>query len=343
MAKERKFILLHVAVVLLVLLLPIMFAPDFMNYRELFRVPFAMRDFFCNIVSILFFYFNYYYLIEAFYLKGKRPQFLLLNGVGIALIFIITFQFLHLHHDMGFKDPVPFKGGHGSMIGHVLFEVSHSVFLFLVGILVALMLKTNNLLRQKEQEIAASELNLIRSQIQPHFLFNTLNSIYSMAITKSPDTADAIVRLSSIMRYAITEAHDRKVPLEKELEYIGAYVELQKLRLGPETQVFYREEGAVKGRMIAPLLILPFVENAFKYGSNPDKPSLIDIYIQVTDVELIVKIVNDKVANLQSEQPTTGLGHRNTRHLLELLYPGRYSLELRDTETTYSVTLKIIC
>ena len=130
------------------------------------------------------------------------------------------------------------------------------------------MLKINSRLKLAEKEKVNAELSYLKAQINPHFLFNTLNSIYSLAIEKSDYTATAVVKLSSMMRYVITDASHKFVPLEKEINYISNYIELQKLRIDSSIKLMYTVTGDISDKKIAPLVLISFIENAFKYGVN---------------------------------------------------------------------------
>ena len=172
----------------------------------------------------------------------------------------------------------------------------------------------------------ASELALLRSQMNPHFLFNTINNIYSLVYRKSDDAAEAVIRLSSIMRYMLFDATTDKVPLEKEVEYLKSYIELQKLRNKNQDFVSLRIEGETAGRFIAPMLLISFVENAFKHGSRKHHPG-INIKLSSGKDRLGFEVVNYlKKATLAVQEHTIGTGLSGIRRRLELIYPERHKL-----------------
>lgn len=195
--------------------------------------------------------------------------------------------------------------------------------------------------KKAEQEKTDTELSYLKAQINPHFLFNTLNSIYSLAITKSNNTPDAIVKLSGLMRYVITDASHDFVPLEKEINYITDYIELQKIRLDDTVAVKYEIKGNVKGKQIAPLILIAFIENAFKHGVNPEEESAIDISVTIEGDSLLLAVRNNKVTHLQDGEVVNGMGIENATSRLQLLYPAKHTLEIQNQSTFFKVELTI--
>lgn len=199
---------------------------------------------------------------------------------------------------------------------------------------------------QRNKEIAneklKAELSFLKAQINPHFLFNTLNNIYALASAQSENTAPAVMKLSSIMRYVLTEARNDLVPLEKEIQFTSHYIELQKMRLTDKTVIDFSVKGDPIGRQIAPLLLLPFVENAFKYGISTRERSPIHILLEIQKDSLYFSIGNQKHPNtLLRASDNTGIGISNTRRRLDLFYEDRYALDIDDKTHDFSVKLKI--
>ncbi|GAB4022814.1 sensor histidine kinase [Spirosoma koreense] len=219
-------------------------------------------------------------------------------------------------------------------------EVSQTFFLFALSFLLSLMLRINDRLRETEQEKLQTELSYLKAQINPHFLFNTLNSIYSLAIEQSEHTPQAIIELSAFLRYITNETHEERVSLPKELAYIGHYVALQRLRLGDTVQLTFTSSGHANGSQIAPLILISFIENAFKYGVNPQEDSVIDIDISVHENELHCRVFNKKVHVSQSPHTAgSGIGLTNTKARLRLLYPDRHRLTIADNPADFTVDL----
>jgi two-component system, LytTR family, sensor kinase len=196
--------------------------------------------------------------------------------------------------------------------------------------------------KEIENEKLTTELFFLKSQINPHFLFNTLNNIYSLAAAQSEKTAEAVMKLSSIMRYVLTEVKNDCVPLEKEIQFITHYIELQKLRLTDKSKVEFNVVGDTAGRQISPLLFLPFVENAFKYGISTRELSPIIILLEIKNPDLYFTVKNNKhTTTLLKSAGNTGIGIQNAKRRLELLYKNRYQLDIAEDATTYSVNLNL--
>lgn len=217
------------------------------------------------------------------------------------------------------------------------------VFIFSTGIkVINQWLATERRSKLIENEKLHTELSFLKAQINPHFLFNTLNNIYSLAVDKSDLTAPAVMKLASIMRYVLTEAKQDSVALEKEVQFIGDYIELQKMRSTQKTQVDFSLSGEVSGKQISPLLFLPFVENAFKYGVSTREPSPIGIHLRVTPAMIELEVTNIKHQGMAGAQAVnTGIGLQNARRRLDLLYPNRHELEITEDGTIYRANLKL--
>lgn len=194
--------------------------------------------------------------------------------------------------------------------------------------------------KEVEKERLNTELAMLKNQINPHFLFNTLNSIYSLALMKSDQTAEAVMKLSDMMHYVIQDVNNDRVPLDTEIAYIRYYVELQKLRLSENVQVHLDVTGNPHPFMIPPMILIPFVENAFKYGTTTNRDATILIGIEIRN-----KMLNFKVSNQifpgREKNETFGIGISNTRQRLQLIYPDNHDLELTNNGKVYIVNLSI--
>jgi LytS/YehU family sensor histidine kinase len=191
-------------------------------------------------------------------------------------------------------------------------------------------------------EKTAAELSFLKSQINPHFLFNTLNNIYALSRKDPEQSSASILKLSQIMRYVLQESMNEMVELSKEVEYIGQYIDLQKIRLTDQVKVIYMVEGNAWNVSVFPLLFLPFIENAFKYGVSTHEPSEILITIIADTQELILKVQNTMVKNTYPGAEAGGVGLTNVKRRLELLYPGRHHLMIDQKNNKFVVELKII-
>lgn len=196
------------------------------------------------------------------------------------------------------------------------------------------MLKTQSL---------TSELALLRSQINPHFLFNTLNNIDSLVSIDPAKASNSIIKLSEIMRYMLYEASEEFVPLEKEIDYIKSFVSLQKLRMKTKNYVEFNCEGDLNGKKIPPMLIIPFVENAFKHGKKNAKAPGIIIDLKIYDNDFTFEVTNYLTkSDLEFKDKVGGIGLHNIKRRLELLYKDRYILTINKDDVMYHVYLKII-
>lgn len=190
-----------------------------------------------------------------------------------------------------------------------------------------------------ESQKKSSELSFLKAQLNPHFLFNSLNSVYSLANKKSDDTAVAIVTLSELMRYMIYEANDELVLLEKEIEHIKNYISLQLLRLKDSSGVEVNIHGDLNYK-IEPLLLISFIENAFKYGTDFTGKTTIKIKITIKDNELTLNVFNS-VSYRKKSSENSGIGLENIKNRLDLLYPGAHTLTITSDKKTHEVDLVV--
>jgi two-component system LytT family sensor kinase len=193
--------------------------------------------------------------------------------------------------------------------------------------------------RNLESEKKDMELQFLKSQLNPHFLFNSLNNIYSLAYQKSDKTADAVLKLSEIMRYMIYESNDSWVSLRKEIEYVQSYIELQKLRFKDGAAVELSLNGEIDNQQIVPLILISFVENAFKHGIANDPKNPIKIHIIANQKILHFSITNKK--NNHNKDEVGGVGLNNVERRLQLLYPDRYKLNIVNSATHYTSELML--
>lgn len=195
--------------------------------------------------------------------------------------------------------------------------------------------------KEIENEKLISELNFLKAQINPHFLFNTLNNLYYLAYTKSENTTEVIAKLSQMMRYMIYDSNHPKVLLSKELEYMQNYVSLERLRLNNQIPITFEVTGDVENRWIAPLIFITFLENAFKHGvSNNNPKAWVKVSIQMKDKECIYTVENSKPEKPDTNEKS-GIGLQNVKRRLELSYPNQYKLTTEDKKDVYYVQLTL--
>jgi two-component system LytT family sensor kinase len=197
--------------------------------------------------------------------------------------------------------------------------------------------------RDLVQEKTAAELELLKSQVQPHFIFNTLNNMYSTALKTSPETAKLISHLSSFLNYNLYDAKQEFVPLTSELEYIKSYIELQRNRYAEKLDASINVYSDIYDVVIAPLLLLPLIENSFKHGiANSINQSWLRIDISKQSDIFLIKIENSTEKEMEKQQlDNGGLGLKNVIRRLELIYPNRHEFKTLEEQHTYLVVLKI--
>lgn len=340
MTKKIPPYLLHVLGSALFLSIPIFSSPDFEQDVNLFSVAPFLRDFSSYVLLAIFFYVNYLYLIPKFYFTGKRKQFYLLAAICFLIVILLPFFIASFGIWPVFKHMPPIPRDRLRPTMHFFIEGS-GIFQFLLIFFLSFLIRINLRLSDIQNEKLKTEVSYLKAQINPHFLFNTLNSLYSLALIKSDDTSSGILKLSSIMRYVVTESSRDYVALDKELDYIRNYIALQQLRMDEGTDFVFTVKGSPEHRLISPLLLIPFIENAFKYGLNPEAESKIHINITIQGSHLYMQVYNRKTAIVIDEEEKTEQGTANTLKRLEYLYKGRYSLTVDDTETDYKVELNI--
>ena len=346
------------------LALPYIFAPGgFGTLTTLSSNPHELTNFLSYVLMLGLFYLNYYVLIPKLYLCKKYTAYVLSTLLSFGLIIflliaadrrdiiadVIDISRPPVHQPGHFVPPfvkpqppdlqsVPANMQQKPPFG---FELSHALFLFIAGLFVSLSLRISDRLRQTEREKLNTELSFLKAQINPHFLFNILNTIYSLAIERSDKTADAVVKLSSLMRYVTREADTDFVPLAKEFGYIENYIALQQLRLDDTAEIDFSMEGRPNGRQIAPLILISFIENTFKYGVNPQDKSRIQIRLSIVENRLHLHTFNKKVRVFHEEDASNGIGIENTKTRLKLLYPEKHLLILNETALDFTVELTL--
>lgn len=296
-----------------------------------------------GIVNISLFYVNFLLLIPQFINKKQYGLYILavtatvfIYGAakyGVALVFEND---ILLHNRMGKSEVTGFVAYFISTL------FSSFIFLFLSFVLKLGVdwILNERVQRDLENQRLSAELAFLKSQINPHFLFNSLNSIYSLAYQKSDTTPEAILKLSEIMRYMLYECNDNKVDLSKELQYLQNFIDLQKIRFGNKAYIDFKIEGRVTNQKIVPLLLIAFIENAFKHGVANDTLEPIRLLITLDDAHLHFYIQNKKHNN--NKDSIGGIGLNNVKRRLDLLYPGKYNLDIRDEKNTYTCELSLI-
>jgi two-component system LytT family sensor kinase len=311
-------------------------------------------------IYLFVFYLNTQFLIPKLYFQ---KQYLLYFGIFMIALFVVSwlkpydnlifqkFNNLSLHR---MPPPSEFHGGYHPEPPHEAqrrppFIDIVSIFLFftiwMLGMAITIALKwqlTEKKAVQAEADKVTAELSFLKAQINPHFLFNTLNNIYTLATMNHANTAPSIMKLSHIMRYVTDEITENFVPLSSEIACISDYIDLQKLRLTPKTSVSVEVIGDVQYREIAPLILMTFVENAFKHAvSNREKS---EIEIKILGENNAIKFICQNTLFTQARKvERTGIGIQNTKKRLEYSYPETHSLTISQENGLYTVELILNC
>jgi two-component system sensor histidine kinase AlgZ len=195
-----------------------------------------------------------------------------------------------------------------------------------------------------ENEKLTAELNFLKAQINPHFLFNTLNNLYYLAYSQSPNTTEVIAKLSQMMRYMIYDTNQPKVPLSKEIEYMQNYISLERLRLNNQIPIDFTIHGNIDDVWITPLVLITFLENAFKHGvTNTSKDSWVKVHIDVKGQACVFTVENSKAAKTTTENgEKSGIGLQNVQRRLALSYPERHRLTVDESDNHYAIELNLV-
>ena len=276
------------------------------------------------------FYFNYFVLIEYFLFRQKVGKYIFYNFLLILFIVTIVLFWKEPAHAMNpkFKEPPPTL-----LPREVLSIIVDSFSMMLtIGLSMAVKMtgkwyKTEAERQEEKKERTEAELKNLRQQLNPHFLFNTLNNIYAL-IAISPDKAqESMLELSKLLRYVLYENNGNFVSLDHELNFIHNYVELMRIRLNSDVDMKINIDVTEKNKVVAPLLFITLIENAFKHGISPTQSSFIDINIhQNKEKQLNCTIRNSYFPKDDSDQSGSGIGLENLRRRLEILYPHKHIL-----------------
>ena len=292
------------------------------RYLIFFIIPFSLA---------VVFYINYFYLIDKFLFKKQTYKYLFWN----LLLIIIVSMGIRYWKDLNFINfpppPEMVKMRPRAWYRDFFFLTRDVFSLFLAaGLSVAIKMtsqwiESENTQKELEKRRAEAELKNLQNQLNPHFLFNTLNNIYSL-IAFSPEKAQQAVHdLSKLLRYVLYENTGNYVPLEKELDFIRNYIELMRLRLSDKVKLDVSLPQAAAGMNIAPLLFISLIENAFKHGISPTEPSFISIHLSENDKEVVCEIRNSNHPKTVEDKSGSGVGLEQVSRRLEILYPGAYT------------------
>jgi two-component system LytT family sensor kinase len=328
-------IALHVLIWGAVLLLPYFVSTAANNYK-IGSVP-GLFFTEAGLIHMAIFYINVFYLYPRFYNRRFWLLYILTSVLLVFGSFWLKYHIMATWFPEIVRDPSVYK-----------FVFPPSIAVFVISVIYCRIVDSIRTEREQKEKQAAqllTELKFLRSQISPHFLFNVLTNLVSLARKKSDKLEQSLIMLSDLMRYMLYDAQGKKVALQKEIEYLSSYIELQKLRFGNDVQVNSRIELDDEGGdqyTIEPMLLIPFVENAFKHGVGYNEQPQIDIELSVYKGLMIFEVRNKfEPEPLESKDENSGIGLSNVRSRLNLLYHNRYTLVINDQNNLFHITLTL--
>lgn len=296
------------------------------------------------VLKISVVYFNLYYLRIKFF---NTEKYFLYSFLLVLVICIATYIQLHvimLCVNLGIYSPLAPEFVFSTK--RFISAMGHMNWIVVITLSIKIIkdaYQASRMSAQLQQEKMEAELQFLKSQINPHFFFNTLNNLYSLIVQKSDNAGDVVLKLSDLMSYMIYNTRNDVVPLKKELEYIQNYIELEQLRHGQQIDLKITFEGIKEGQVVAPLMLIPFVENAFKHGmTKGSRENFLTLHFQVVDGLLNFTSVNSLATSTQNKMEIrSGIGLHNVRRRLELLYPDGHTLDIEHTHEHFKVVLTL--
>ncbi len=334
--KKYQAIIIHLLVWAFVFALPYIFS---LQWQEgPMPTEFARKILVLNIVMNLFwvatFYLNTQFLIPSVLYRKNVLVYLMLNlGLlaGILLINRLVFEVLVFESSYSINK-----------------ALLHNALPYLFFVLIAVAFRTVNdrlelerRAKERESENLKTELSFLRSQISPHFLFNVLNNIVALVRLKSEELEPTILKLSSLMQYMLYETDEDKALLKSEVDYLRNYIDLQKLRFGKRLSINFDVDLMEDWHTIEPMLLIPFVENAFKHGTGMLEDPVIDISLQALDNRLIFTVKNKYLDEDKAKDKVSGIGLTNVKRRLQLLYGNNHELKIDKSDGWFTVSLKL--
>jgi len=287
------------------------------------------------------FYFNIYFTIPKFLYRKKYFAFIsaMLAGIVVAALLRVPLaMYLNKNHFLvGKQQPAFYQIFSNSLL---------NIFIWVVCLISVKLIvdrfRFQHYIDAIKKEKEKAELNFLNAQFNPHFLFNSLNSIYGHIDKRNTTARNMLINFSNMLRYQLYDCNSNTIGIEKEMSYIKNYILLQQIRKEESLIVRLDIHENIRGFEIAPLLFIAFIENAFKYvGNDDDKENVVDISFQKKDDTLIFKCYNTKEEMTPAKITHKGIGIANVRHRLQLLYPDKHDLNLTDDENFYEATLKL--
>lgn len=333
-------------------ILTIVSSPEFHENKQLDILPRLLY----TLEIVIFFYINYFILMPKLFTKRKFAYYIVLVlvlafifSVLGELIFSLRHMFSHAPGMMPGQDPDMMNGPRPEMRhGPPPFSMFRGLSVYFLVLVVSSAirvtqewLKNERQKKELENDKLKAELASLKSQINPHFIFNVLNNICSLARKKSDQTEEVIIKLSQLLRYNLYNFEDDKVFLDEEIQYIRDYIDIQKIRLQDNVQINFEVKGNTEGVRIEPLLFMPFIENAFKHGVNNIKKDTIGLFIETFPGTVHFYIKNSFIENTRQKEKYEGRGLNNAYRRLNLLYPSQHVLHMVTEKPDFIVDLII--
>lgn len=330
---KRLEILIHIAIWIVIILLPLMF----MNHGRGMSVSQFMLTTTVPLTFMAVFYIDYLWLTPRYFVTGHRTQFFVINTFIVIVLGIALHLWMSLSHDMlGHNHREP------PLILTVAFVIRDIVNL-VIAAAIATLLHLALQWQTAEEARKEAELSNLRSQINPHFLLNTLNNIYALTAINTQKAQEAIQDLSKMLRHILYDYQRSEIELRDEVEFLKNYIRLMKLRQGPSVEVNTSFHITNEQQKVAPMIFISLVENAFKHGVKPAVPCTINITIQANDKQIVCDIVNSNHPKTSTDRSGHGVGLELVRRRLELAYKGRYEWThgVNDNQKMYHSTITI--
>jgi len=326
----------HILAWLMVFFFPLLFQDSSKKNPEWNRSIFDSTHIWLTVSPMVLFYVNAHFFIPRY--LNKRRTGLYLLWLLLSFIAFAMFPAFLFHHDK--------HDSHSFLNRSSLFAIIPFLFFWAMSTLYRFAsdkVTTDRLLKERENENLKTELLFLRSQISPHFLFNVLNNMVALARLRSERLEPALIKLSEFMRYMLYESDEEKVLLEKEIEYVNSFIDLQRLRFGNDLLIRVEmDDFKHDAHLIEPMLLIPFIENAFKHGTGLLQPPELDISLHVKDDLLQFQVRNRyNPDSLEIKDKTSGIGLANVRRRLNLLYEKRHSLVVTKEDGWFTVFLQL--
>ena len=330
---KRLEILIHIAIWIVIILLPLMF----MNHGRGMSVSQFMLTTTVPLTFMAVFYIDYLWLTPRYFVTGHRTQFFVINTFIVIVLGIALHLWMSLSHDMlghNHREPPLIL-----TIAFVIRDIVNLVIAAAIATLLHLALQWQT----AEEARKEAELSNLRSQINPHFLLNTLNNIYALTAINTQKAQEAIQDLSKMLRHILYDYQRSEIELRDEVEFLKNYIRLMKLRQGPSVEVNTSFHITNEQQKVAPMIFISLVENAFKHGVKPAVPCTINITIQANDRQIVCDIVNSNHPKTSTDRSGHGVGLELVRRRLELAYKGRYEWThgVNDNQKIYHSTITI--